>query len=358
MSSPPPDAPNGPVEPRFSPLSAGAARSYAEAGVDIEAGERAVDLMRPAIAASGLVNKFGAFGAAVPSPGSSMLLVSSADGVGTKLCLARDNRECSGLGRDLVHHCIDDILTCGARPLFFLDYLAFGKLQPERAAAIVGGMAEACAAHGAALVGGETAELPDIYRDGAFDIAGFIVGSVARDRLIDGSRIRAGDTLVGLPSTGLHTNGFSLARALLHERLEEQLPSSAGSGPQASIRQALLAEHPCYLEALAPLLDADLVLGLAHITGGGLPGNVPRMLPAGLAADLDPRSWSRPPIFDALKQYDLAAGELYRTFNMGVGMVVACGSDRVSALLDALPTAAIIGRVVEDDGHGRVTGLY
>ncbi len=343
---------------REAPRSA-AVRSYAEAGVDIDAGERAVALMRPSIvAAQGLVNAFGAFGAAVSSPGSSMLLVSSADGVGTKLCLAREDPEFAGLGRDLVHHCINDILTCGAAPLFFLDYLAFGKLHPERAAAIVSGMAQACTAHGAALVGGETAELPDIYREDAFDIAGFIVGSVARDMLIDGSRIRAGHTLLGLRSTGLHTNGYSLARTLLQDRLDEQISPPAGGGQCSTIREALLAEHPCYLENLTPLLDGGFVLGLAHITGGGLPGNVPRMLPRGLVAHFDPQSWTAPPIFAVLREYDLAAGELYRTFNMGLGMVIACDSDHVNDVLAMLPTASIVGSVREDSGLGRVVGLY
>ena len=341
------------------PLAAARVRTYAEAGVDIAAGERAVDLMRPAIAAaSGMVNQFGAFGAAVPSPGSDMLLVSSADGVGTKLCLARNDRECAGLGRDLVHHCIDDILTCGARPIFFLDYLAFGKLRPERAAAIVSGMAAACAAHGAALVGGETAELPDIYRPDAFDVAGFIVGTVARDKLIDGTKIRAGNTLIGLPSAGLHTNGYSLARALLADRLDETLPKAAEDQPSVTVRDLLLAEHRSYLGSLGPLLDAGLLLGIAHITGGGLPGNVPRMLPQGLAARFDPQSWALPPIFSLLKDYDLASSELYRTFNMGIGMVLACDAEAAADVRAALPGAEIVGAVEDDSGQGRVVGLY
>ncbi len=335
------------------------AHSYVEAGVDIAAGELAVELMRPAIATGpGILNRFGSFGAAVPSPGGDMLLVSSADGVGTKLCLARTDQECAGLGRDLVHHCIDDILTCGARPVFFLDYLAFDKLRPERAAAIVTGMAGACKSHGAALVGGETAELPDIYREDAFDVAGFIVGTVARDRLIDGSSIQVGDSLIGLPSAGLHTNGYSLARALLFDRLDEELPASTDFRSHGSIRDALLAEHACYLSALVPLLDANLVLGLAHITGGGLPGNVPRMLPTGLAARLDPSSWSPPPIFSILSQYDLTASEMYRTFNMGLGMILACKAADSADVLSALPGASIVGTIEAGSSRGRVTGLF
>jgi len=337
-----------------APTDAAPIASYAAAGVDIDAGERAVELMRPAIAGiSHMANQFGAFGAAVPSPGTDMLLVSSADGVGTKLCLARTNEECAGLGRDLVHHCINDILTCGARPLFFLDYLAFAKLDPERAAAIVRGMASACQAHGCALVGGETAEMPGVYLSNAFDVAGFIVGTVEHTSLVDGTRIAAGDALLGLPSAGLHTNGFSLARALLQDKLDAIMPEG-----QRTIREALLAEHRCYLPQLSPLLDECQVLGLAHITGGGLLGNVPRMLPPGLAARLDPQSWTPPTIFALLAAYGLPPRELYRTFNMGVGMVIACRPDRSARVLERLPSSWAIGSVEEAAGNARVVGLW
>jgi phosphoribosylformylglycinamidine cyclo-ligase len=254
-----------------------------------------------------------------------------------------------------------------------LDYLAFGKLDPERASAIVTGMSAACTKHGCALVGGETAELPDIYRAEACDIAGFIVGTVPRDRLLDGSRIAVSDTLIGLPSLGLHTNGYSLARALLADRMEEPFCASensetidAGGGHggergepfDATIRDALLAEHRCYLLDLAPLLDSNLILGLAHITGGGLPGNVPRMLPEGLSARLDPRCWSSPTIFELTSAYGLAPSELYRTFNMGIGMVLACRPDHAGLIVSAISGATIIGSVQEDYGAGRVTGLW
>jgi phosphoribosylformylglycinamidine cyclo-ligase len=329
-------------------------RSYAESGVDIDAGERAVALMRPAVEATfgrGVVSRLGAFGAAVQSPGGHDLLVSSADGVGTKVCLVETDEDAAGIGRDLVHHCIDDILTCGAHPLFFLDYLAFACLQPARAAAIVSGMAAACAAHGAALVGGETAEMPDVYRGDAFDVAGFIVGSVPGDRFLDGGRVREGDALIGLASAGLHTNGYTLARRLFAGRLHEP----CGSG---TLRQALLAEHLCYLPALTPLLERDLVHGLAHITGGGLPGNLPRMLPEGLAARLDPSSWPLPPIFQEIARLGLPASELYRTFNMGIGMVLACGQADAPAALALLgPGAYRIGTVVLQEGSLRVEGL-
>jgi phosphoribosylformylglycinamidine cyclo-ligase len=320
-----------------------------------------------------MVNQFGAFGAAVASPGADSLLVSSADGVGTKLCLARTDAEFAGLGRDLVHHCINDILTCGARPLFFLDYLAFGKLDPERASAIVAGISAACSNHGCALVGGETAELPDIYQADACDLAGFIVGTVARGKLLDGSNIAVGDALIGLPSVGLHTNGYSLARALLAGCLDEPLCASVnpqtsgldgdhgGDGGNASgptIRDGLLAEHHCYLPDVIPLLDSNVILGIAHITGGGLLGNVPRMLPEGLSARLDPTCWPSPRIFELMETFGLTPIELYRTFNMGIGMALACRQDNAGLMLDAMSGAVIIGSVEEDLGAGRVMGLW
>jgi phosphoribosylformylglycinamidine cyclo-ligase len=328
--------------------------SYAEAGVDIEAGEQAVNLMRRSVEATfhtGVVSRLGAFGGVVRSPGSNELLVSSADGVGTKVCLVETDEDAAGVGRDLVHHCINDILTCGARPLFFLDYLAFAKLDPNRAAALVRGMSDACAGHGCALIGGETAEMPDVYRESAFDVAGFMVGRVTDDRFLDGSRVEAGDRLIGLPSTGLHTNGYSLARRLLGARLDEACGDT-------TVRGALLAEHRCYLPELNPLLQRGLVRGLAHITGGGLPGNLPRMLPDGLGAHLDRSAWSAPPIFALLGEYGLSAEELYRTFNMGIGMVLACAQGEAEAIPQELPGAWLIGRVVERQSEQRVEGLW
>jgi phosphoribosylformylglycinamidine cyclo-ligase len=327
--------------------------TYAEAGVDIDAGEQAVARMRHAIERSrtaAVVSQLGAFGAAVRAPGANTLLISSADGVGSKVCLVSSHAEAAGIGRDLVQHCIDDILTCGARPLFFLDYLAFSRLDPDRAAAIVGGMAAACAAHGCALVGGETAELPDLYREGAFDVAGCIVGTVAEDRFLDGGRVAAGDALIGLPSTGLHTNGYTLARRLLADRLHERCGA-------VSVREALLEEHRCYLSPVAPLLDRGIIHGLAHITGGGLPGNLPRMLPTGLAARLDRSSWPMSPVFALLAAQDLPRRELFRAFNMGIGMVLACAARDADGVLAETQPAYRIGEVIEQRDEARVLGL-
>ena len=327
--------------------------SYAEAGVDIEAGDRAVSLMRASVEATfskGVISRLGAFGAAVRSPGSEELLISSADGVGTKTCLVQSDEEASGVGRDLVYHCINDILTCGARPLFFLDYLAFARLQPSRAAALVSGMSAACVAQGCALVGGETAEMPDVYREDAFDVAGFIVGTVSAERFLDGSAVALGDLLIGIPSAGLHTNGFSLARQLLGS----VLASPCGG---VTVREALLAEHRCYLPAIMPLLDSKIVHGLAHITGGGLPNNLPRMLPAGLAAHLEPGSWLMPPVFDLLDRQGLAREELFRTFNMGIGMVIACAERDAPAVQQSIADAVLIGQVVAQQGTRRVEGI-
>lgn len=328
-------------------------RTYAEAGVDIDAGERAVARMREAVdgtRTAAVVSRMGAFGAAVRAPSGGTLLISSADGVGSKVCLVASDEDAAGIGRDLVHHCIDDILTCGARPLFFLDYLAFARLDPARAAAIVGGMAAACRAHGCALVGGETAELPDLYREGAFDVAGCMVGTVAEDRFLDGSAVAPGDALIGLPSTGLHTNGYSMARRLLADRLHQRCGA-------VTVREALLAEHRCYLPVVARLLDEGLIHGLAHITGGGIPGNLPRMLTAGLAARVDPERWPTLAIFDLMAELGLPREELYRTFNMGIGMVLACAPGEVGRVLTLAGPAFLIGEVIALDGDARVVGL-
>ena len=235
-------------------------------------------------------------------------------------------------GADLVNHCVNDILVQGAQPLFFLDYLATGRLLPSIAEQVIGGVARACRENGCALIGGETAEMPGFYADGEYDIAGFIVGVVDKARIVDGKGIAPGDALVGLPSTGLHTNGYSLARRVFFEmagwKANTFVPELGKSAADA-----LLAPHRSYLKPVRPLLDRGLVKGLAHITGGGITENLPRILPEGCAAEIDTRAWDEPPIFRVIRQRgSIATDEMFRAFNMGIGLIVACAArdaDRV-----------------------------
>jgi phosphoribosylformylglycinamidine cyclo-ligase len=280
--------------------------------------------------------------------------VSSADGVGTKLKVAFMTGRHNTVGADLVNHCVNDILVQGAEPLFFLDYLATGQLSPMVAEQVVAGVARACRENGCALIGGETAEMPGFYADGEYDIAGFIVGIAEHSRIIDGSTVTPGDVLIALPSAGLHTNGYSLARRVLfemagwtHDTVIEELGMTVG--------EALLAPHRSYLPLVRPLLDRGVVKGLAHITGGGMTENVPRTLPDGCGAEIDVRAWSVPPLFRLLQQHGaIARDEMFRAFNMGVGLVLVCeagDADRVMDLLTASgePSAFRIGAVVAGD---------
>ena len=284
------------------------------------------------------------------------VLVASADGVGTKLKVAIQANRHRGIGIDLVNHCVNDILVQGAEPLFFLDYLATGRLAPDVAVEIVEGLAAACRDNGCALLGGETAEMPGVYADGDYDVAGFIVGVVDRNRLIDGSAIAPGDRLVGIPSTGLHTNGYSLARRLVFERAGlgvESVVESVG----CTVGEALLEPHASYLSVVRPLLDAGLVKGLAHITGGGITDNLPRTLPPGTCAVVERRRWSVPPLFRWLQELGaIGDDEMFRVFNMGIGLVIVCAGehldDVVARTAARWPGASAIGRVVE--GNPRV----
>ncbi len=339
------------------PNPTGEPSAYRAAGVDIDAKYRAVLGARDAIRATytpGVVGDVGAFGGLF-DPGKvgaeGQLLVASTDGVGTKVKLAQASGRLGGIGADLVNHCVDDILVQGARPLFFLDYIAVDTMVPEAVTQVIQGLAGACLANGCALLGGETAEMPGVYRAGEMDVAGTIVGCVARDRLLDGSRIEVGDTVLALQSSGLHTNGFSLARRVLDGAglgLDDR-PDELGG---ASVADALLAVHRSYLQPIWPLLEADLVHGLAHITGGGLPDNVPRVLPDGVAAEIDRRAMPRPPIFDLLVRLGkVAETEAYRVFNMGFGMVIFVASEHVSSARAAVQAATgeaafEVGRVV------------
>ncbi len=332
---------------------------YADAGVDIDEADRAVALIKRTVDATHgpeVLSGIGAFSglfAFDTSRWQHPVLSASTDSVGTKVKVAIAAGRHRGIGTDLVNHCVNDILCCGADPLFFLDYYATGRLSPEHLAEVVDGVAAACRDAGCALVGGETAEMPGLYALGDYDIAGFIVGCVERDEVIDGRRIEVGDTVLGLPSSGLHTNGYSLARHILADReigWDAVLPDTS-----APVADLLLEPHRCYLQAVRELRTRVEVRGLAHITGGGLLGNVPRSLPSGMGARLDRDSWPVPPIFRALKAAGgVQADEMWRTFNMGIGMVVvvpagaAAGAGKMAAGLPVLR----IGEIVDaGEGH-------
>jgi phosphoribosylformylglycinamidine cyclo-ligase len=264
--------------------------------------------------------------------------------VGTKVKLAVALDSYDSIGIDIVNHCVNDIFTCGAKPLFFLDYIGIGKLVPERVAAIVSGLARACRDIDCPLIGGETAEMPDIYAGDDFDLAGFVVGVVEKDKIIDGKSISAGDAIVGLPSNGLHTNGYTLARKIFGDSkaaLTKHYPELG-----RTIGEVLLEPHTCYYNQLKALLP--FVKGMAHITGGGLIDNVPRVLPEGLAAKFDSQSWSVPPIFNLIQQRGkVARDEMYHVFNMGIGMVIICPKNRVGRFTKALDGAKVIGEVIK-----------
>jgi phosphoribosylformylglycinamidine cyclo-ligase len=329
--------------------------AYARAGVDIDAknisnrliGQIARTTYRPEVlSASGFFNGMYEFkGYRQP------VLVSSTDSVGTKIKLAVATGRYDTVGADIVNHCVNDIFTCGASPIFFLDYIGIGKLVPERAEAIVGGLAAACREVGCVLIGGETAEMGDIYTGDDFDLAGFVVGVVEKDRIIAGKDIAAGDAVLGLPSNGLHTNGYTLARKVFGDSraaLEKRYPEL-----DRPIGEALLEPHRCYYNTLKPVLP--LVKGLAHITGGGLIDNVPRILPEGLAASFDTRKWTVPPLFSLLQRLGgVDRDEMYHVFNMGVGMVVVCAPENVGEMKAKLPEIMVIGEVVRQRGNERV----
>lgn len=319
------------------------ALGYRDAGVDIDEADRAVASIKKLARHTftpGVLTDIGSFGAAFQLAGlRKPVLVSSVDGVGTKLKIAFLTGRHDTVGEDLVNHCVNDIAVQGAQPLFFLDYFAVGKLDATVAASVVSGIARGCRANGCALIGGETAEMPGLYQAGEYDLAGFIVGAADRRELITGAGIRAGDALIGLPSDGLHTNGYSLARKLLFE--------VAGYGPKtllpevgATVGNALLATHRSYLKPIRALMAAKLLKGAAHITGGGITDNTPRMLPTGLAAAIDTESWRIPPLFEELRRIGNIPEEDYRrTFNLGIGIIFAVpakGALRAEAALAKL----------------------
>lgn len=304
--------------------------TYRDSGVDIDAANRATakikDLARRTFNERTL-SEIGSFGGMFDGAFPQLkqpVLVASADGVGTKLKIAFLTGVHHTIGRDLVNHCVNDILVQGARPLFFLDYIATGKLSPDVVAGIVSGITEGCSENGAVLLGGETAEMPGFYADGEYDVAGFIVGIVDREKVIDGKTIEAGDVLLALPSVGLHTNGYSLARKLLLEVAGFTVNTKL-EGVGMTVGEALLQPHLSYLSALDGLLDSGSIKGLAHITGGGLTENIPRILPPNTAVEIQKGSWPVLPLFTLMQQIgNVPEPEMFRTFNMGVGMVIIC----------------------------------
>ncbi len=329
---------------------------YSAAGVDIDAADRAKEIIKHYARAAlrpEVLTGVGFFGGLFELKGYRRpVLVSSADGVGTKLKIASALGRHDTVGIDLVNHCVNDILACGAEPLFFLDYIGMGRLVPEKVGAIVQGVAAACQAVNCALIGGETAEMPGVYAEGDYDLVGFIVGVVEKSKRISGSLIKAGDAILGLPSSGLHTNGYSLVRKVFG--VDESVLNAFSDGLGRTLGEELLEPHRCYYHQLKPALR--LVKGMAHITGGGLLGNVPRILPAGLAARFYGGSWAVPPIFTMIQQRgDVSVSEMYRVFNMGVGMAVFCRRERVDELCSLVPEAKLIGEVVAQKGDDRVT---
>ena len=321
------------------------AMDYKQSGVDIDAGNEVVRRIRSLARGtftSGVLSEIGSFGGLFrlgDAGGDDPVLVASADGVGTKLRVAFMTGVHTSIGIDLVNHCVNDILVQGAQPLFFLDYLATGRLDPDVAVQIVEGLAAACRTNGCALLGGETAEMPGFYADGEYDVAGFIVGVIPRTHVIDGRTIGPGDVLIGLPSSGLHTNGYSLARRIAFE-IAGLKAAAVVTDLGRPIGEALLTPHRSYLPLIRPLLGEGLIKGMAHVTGGGITDNLPRMLPAGTHARIDRSTWQPPPIFRWLQQTGgVPDSDMLRTFNMGIGLIIACAPDRERALIDALAAA-------------------
>jgi phosphoribosylformylglycinamidine cyclo-ligase len=310
---------------------------YTAAGVDIDAKAAALVRARSAIRSTftkDVLGDVGGFGGLFRPDFAGLaepVLVASTDGVGTKLKVAIETGRHDTCGADLVNHCVNDILVQGARPLFFLDYVAMGKLEPAVLESVIDGIARGCRENGTALLGGETAEMPGFYADGDYDVAGTIVGVVDRPRIVDGSRIAPGDVALGLPSLGLQTNGYTLARKVLFEELGRKPSDPLESGGGPSVADALLAPHLSYLRALEPLLAEDLVHGMAHITGGGFYDNIPRVLPADVDVVIRSGAWPVPRVFEVIEREGrVSFEEMHRVFNMGIGMVVFVAPDRVA----------------------------
>jgi len=328
--------------------------TYQDAGVNISEGDRFVRRIRKTVRSTfkkGVLSDIGGFGAFFDARFQGMrspVLVSSVDGVGTKLIVAQMMRRYDTVGEDLVNHCVNDILVCGARPLYFMDYYATGALSVENAASVLEGFARGCRANSCALIGGETAEMPGLYEPHEFDLAGMIVGVAEKHRIIDGRRIRKGDVLIGLPSTGLHTNGYSLARASLLAKysLDDRVEELSGT-----VGEALLAVHRSYLGVVAPLMARFDIRGLSHITGGGIVGNTNRILPRGRSLRIRWDAWQRPPLFALIQRTaGVPEDDMRRTFNLGIGMVLVVPGAQAGAVVKYLgrrkEPALVIGDVL------------
>ncbi len=338
--------------------------AYARAGVDIDAAGDAVGRMKAHIKGTltpGVLTETGSFGGmfalSALGPLTDPVLVSSIDGVGTKLKIAFATGRHGTIGKDLVSHCINDILVQGARPLFFLDYFGTGRLEPGVAAEVVRGLADGCREAGCALIGGETAEMPGLYAAGEYDLAGCIVGVVERSRIVDGSGVRAGDVVIGLASDGLHTNGYSLARQALLEDAGMTLDAAVPELGGVTLGEALLWPHRCYAPSVLPLLDLSPapIKAMAHLTGGGFWDNIPRVLPAGIGVQIDKAAWTVPPLFRLIQDAgSVSETEMFRVFNMGIGFVLIVAPDAAEDALTRLrasgETAYRLGEVVEGEG--------
>ena len=331
---------------------------YKSAGVDIDAANTVLARVKGLAKSTftdGVLSDIGTFGGLFKPELAGMeepVLVASADGVGTKLKIAFAANEHGTVGSDLVNHCVNDVLVQGARPIFFLDYLATGVLSPNVSTTVIGGVAEGCKANGCALLGGETAEMPGVYAVGEYDLAGFVVGLVDRSRIIDGRNIVPGDLIIGMPSDGLHTNGFSLARRILFEMLSLTVESDVDEF-QSTVGAELLRPHRSYLRWLWPAIETGAVKGIAHITGGGLSENIPRILPDGCMARIDRDTWVVPPVFTFLQtQGNVPVEDMYRTFNMGIGMILVCAERDAEAVMANLASfkgasPMLVGKIYE-----------
>ena len=330
--------------------------TYAASGVDIDAASTTVELIKRKARAtfrSEVLTDIGAFAGLFQLSGyKEPVLVSSVDGVGTKVKIAIALDRHDTIGIDLVNHCVNDIFTCGAEPLFFLDYIAMGKLVPEQVESVVSGLSRACRDVGCALIGGETAEMPGLYATGDYDLVGFIVGVVEKGNILDNRLIEVGDAILGLPSSGLHTNGYSLVRKTFN--VERSALSTFYPELGRTLGEELLEPHRCYYPELKWLLPR--IKGMAHITGGGLIDNLPRVLPHGLCGRIEAGSWSIPPIFTLIQQRGgVDQREMYRVFNMGIGMVLICSPGHVEEIIASAPEARLIGEVVKSRGEEKVS---